>query len=153
MQVELKSGKSLIQKISMKVQKKNLHYATYMITIHFHELKTTNRLQCRHSITALNAWEITGIIHDRMPNCHLVSRTWMTSQLNLACIHKLCGPLMCLAYFLTCYSWVFVKLGTGRHWNYMFVLYMCYVTHPCIVTYIYNSHFDVSMFSIMWVFW
>ena len=25
---------------------------------------------------------------------------WMTSQLNVALIHKLCGSLMCLAYFL-----------------------------------------------------
>ena len=33
----------------------------------------------------------------------------MTSQLNVALIRRLRGSLMCLAYFLTCYLWLFVQ--------------------------------------------
>ena len=41
----------------------------------------------------------SGIIHDRTPDCHRFSWTWMTSQLNVALICKLRGKLMCLIYF------------------------------------------------------
>ena len=45
-----------------------------------------------------------GIIHDCMPNLppsYVGMDAWMTSQLNVALIHKLHGSLMCLALFLT----------------------------------------------------
>ena len=32
----------------------------------------------------------------------------------MALIHKLLGPLMCLAYILTYHLWVFIQPGTGR---------------------------------------
>ena len=52
---------------------------------------------------------------------------WMISQLKVVLVRKLRGLLMFLAYFLTCYPWVFVQPGTGRrpvNWrrNYMSVL-------------------------------
>ena len=49
----------------------------------------------------------------------------MASQLNIALIRKLRGSLLCLAYFLTCYPWVLVQLGTVD-WcrNEVSVLYM-----------------------------
>ena len=52
------------------------------------------------------------IIHDRTPKCRRVSSAWMTSKLNVALVHRLRGPLTCLA-FLTCYPWVFLRPGTG----------------------------------------
>ena len=44
----------------------------------------------------------------RTPDCHPISLAWVhgTSQLKESSIRKLCGSLMCLAYFLTCYPWV-----------------------------------------------
>ena len=52
----------------------------------------------------------------------------MTSQLKVALVPKVRGPLMCLAYFLICYLCVFVQAGTDRRpvdWcrNLMSVLY------------------------------
>ena len=41
----------------------------------------------------------------------------MASQLNVALIYKLCGSLMCLAYFFVCHPWVFVQPGKGRKVN------------------------------------
>ena len=48
---------------------------------------------------------------------------------NVALIRKLRVSLMCLAYFLTCYQWVFEQPDTGRRsvdWyrNQMSVLYL-----------------------------
>ena len=39
---------------------------------------------------------------------------WMTSLLTLACMRKLRGSLMCLAYLLTFYPWKLVLPGTDR---------------------------------------
>ena len=47
--------------------------------------------------------------HNRLPPSFLCMDAWMTSQLNVALNCKLHGSLMCLAYFLTCYLWVFVQ--------------------------------------------
>ena len=63
---------------------------------------------------------IHGRTSDRMHVC-------MTSLLNVALVHKPRWSLMSLAYFWTCYLWVFVEPGTSRrsfHWcrNWMFVL-------------------------------
>ena len=57
------------------------------------------------------------ILHDHAPDCHpsfMGMDAWMTPQLNIALIRKLRGTLMCLAYFLTCYPWVFVQPGIDR---------------------------------------
>ena len=53
------------------------------------------------------------IVHDRT-SCHHISWACVPSKLNVTLICKLCGSLMCLAYFLTCSPWVFVQPGTGR---------------------------------------
>ena len=56
-------------------------------------------------------------MHDRTPDCHtffLGFDACMTSQLNVALIRKLHGPLKCLAYFLDVSFMVFVQPGTGR---------------------------------------
>ena len=54
-----------------------------------------------------------SIVLDRMPDCHQVSWAWMTSELNVALISKLCWPLMCLVYFF----WHDLSMGvcTTRH--------------------------------------
>ena len=39
--------------------------------------------------------------HDRLASSFLDMGAWVTSQLNVALIRKLSGPLMCLAYFLS----------------------------------------------------
>ena len=44
--------------------------------------------------------------HVRLPPSFLGMNAWMTSQLNVALIHKLRGSSICLAYFLTCYPWM-----------------------------------------------
>ena len=41
----------------------------------------------------------------------------MTSQLNVALIHKLRGSLVRLDYFLTCYPWVYVQLVLADVWS------------------------------------
>ena len=51
--------------------------------------------------------------HARLPPCFMGMGARMTSQLNVALMRKLRGPLMCLAYFLTCYPLVFVQPGIG----------------------------------------
>ena len=53
--------------------------------------------------------------HARLSPCFLAMDAWMTSQLNVPLTRMLRGSLMCLAYFLTCYSWVLVQTGTGRN--------------------------------------
>ena len=51
------------------------------------------------------------IKHDCMPDCHTVSWTWMTSQMNVALVLKLRGPLMCLSFF-----WLVIHCSfTTRH--------------------------------------
>ena len=58
-----------------------------------------------------------GIIHDRTTDCQpsfMGMDARMTSQLNVTLILKLRGPFICLAYYLTCYPWMFVLPGTGR---------------------------------------
>ena len=67
--------------------------------------------------------------HARLAPSFLGKDAWMTSQLNVVFHRKLRRLLLCLAYFLTCYSWVFQKTGIGRRpvdWcrNLMSVLYM-----------------------------
>ena len=51
--------------------------------------------------------------HTRLPQRFLGMDALVTSQLNVGLICKLRGSLMCLAYFLTCYPWVFVQPGTA----------------------------------------
>ena len=54
-----------------------------------------------------------GKIRDRMPDCHPVSwamDAWMTSQLNVVLIHKLCESLICMAKKL-----FFMDVYTNRH--------------------------------------
>ena len=58
-----------------------------------------------------------GKIHDRTSDFHpffLGIDTCMTSQLNVALICQLCGPLMCLAYFLDMSCMV---VCTTSHWQ------------------------------------
>ena len=50
----------------------------------------------------------------RLPPGFLAMNAWMTSQLIKALIRKLRGLLMCLAYFWTCFPWVFIQQGTGK---------------------------------------
>ena len=52
--------------------------------------------------------------HARLPQRFLCIDAWMTSQMNVALIHKLLGSLMCLAYFLTCYIWVIEQPVTDK---------------------------------------
>ena len=52
--------------------------------------------------------------HARLPTSFLGMDVSMTSQLNLVLVRKLHGSLMYLAYFSTCYPWVFVQPGTCR---------------------------------------
>ena len=57
--------------------------------------------------------------HDTRPHASLSHSfldmdAWMTSQLNVALIRKLRGSLVCLAYFLTFYPYVFATPGTSR---------------------------------------
>ena len=56
-------------------------------------------------------------LHTRLPPSFLGKDTWMALQVNVASIRKLCWLLMCVAYFLTCYSWVFVQLSTDEDEN------------------------------------
>ena len=60
---------------------------------------------------------VHNTIHNCTPDCHPLFWAWMTSQLKEALNHKLRGSMMSLhvAYFLTCYPWVFVQPGTYRH--------------------------------------
>ena len=52
--------------------------------------------------------------HARLPPSFMVTDAWMTSQLNVALIRKLCGPLKCLAYFFGMLS---MGVCTTRHWQ------------------------------------
>ena len=45
----------------------------------------------------------------------ITSLYWMISKLNVALVCKLRVSLMCLDYFLTYFTWVYVQPGTGRH--------------------------------------
>ena len=49
--------------------------------------------------------------HTRLPITFFGMDAWVTSQLNVALMCKLRESL---AYFLTCYPWVFVQPGIGR---------------------------------------
>ena len=70
---------------------------------------TEKRLQYRHLIpaqldrTSVSAW----LYHHPWIPCQKMTRK-MTSQLNVGSIRKLSRTLICLAYFLTCYPWVFL---------------------------------------------
>ena len=55
-----------------------------------------------------------GILHDRTPDWHPSSWTWITSKLNVDVIESYVEALMCLGYFLTCYPWGLVQPGTAR---------------------------------------
>ena len=60
---------------------------------------------------------IPSRIHDRTPDClpiFLGMDACMTSQLNVALIRMLRGPLKCLAYFL---DMPFMVVCTARHWQ------------------------------------
>ena len=72
-------------------------------------------IQCRYLIPAPNAWaaEHNKRPHARLPPSFLGMDAWMTSQLNVALIHKLRASLMCLVYFLTYHLWVFVQPGSN----------------------------------------
>ena len=50
----------------------------------------------------------------RSPPSFLCMDTWMIPQLSVGLICKLCGSLVCLAYFLMCYPWVSLQQGTDR---------------------------------------
>ena len=54
-----------------------------------------------------------GIIHNRTPDCHPVSWAWMTSQLNIALIHKWQGSLVGLA----CFDMFSMSVCTTRQWQ------------------------------------
>ena len=71
--------------------------------------------------------------HNTRPYARLLSLSflgmgaWLASPMNVALISKLRESLIFLAYFLTCYPFMFVQPGTGRRpddWcrNYMHVL-------------------------------
>ena len=49
----------------------------------------------------------------RLPHSFLGMDAWMNSKLTVVLIRALRGSLVFLAYFLTCYPWVFVQPGTG----------------------------------------
>ena len=56
----------------------------------------------------------SGKIHDRMPDCLTGMGARTTSQLNVALIRKLRGPLMCLTYYFDMLS---MGVCTTRHWQ------------------------------------
>ena len=53
-------------------------------------------------------------LHARLPIIFLCMDAWMTSQLNVALIHKLRGSLMCLDYVFHMLS---MGVCTTRHWQ------------------------------------
>ena len=61
---------------------------------------------------------MTGIIHDLTPDCHSVSKAWisacMTSQLRVALIRKIRDSSICLAYSFDMLS---MGLCTTRHYQ------------------------------------
>ena len=68
-----------------------------------------------------NSWnKCTPGLHNRTPDCHLVSWTWMrphtanTSNVKIALIRKLRGSLICLVYF---FDILFMGVCTARHWQ------------------------------------
>ena len=80
-------------------------------------------IKCQHLIPALNAQQpgqYNTQPHTWLPPSFLGMDAYITSQLNVALICKLHGPLMCLAHVFDMLSihvihpWVFVQPGTGR---------------------------------------
>ena len=72
-------------------------------------------LQCRHLIPTLNTWAAQAY----RPDYHPVS--WGRMQLQVSDLttesrfdSQATWSLICLAYSLTCYPWVFVQPGTDR---------------------------------------
>ena len=99
-------------------------------------LATRTRTARQAAMPAFNSGtKCVGSPPDCHPDCFLAMDAWMTSQLSVALIRKLCGSLICLAlYFSTCYQWVFVQLCTGRrpvNWymNWMSALYYMYILY------------------------
>ena len=79
-------------------------------------MRTLAKVQCRHLISALNAWAPRAYTSPktRLPPSFLRMEARMTSHLSVALIRKLGRSLMCLAYFLTFHSWMFGQPGKGR---------------------------------------
>ena len=108
----------------------------------------------------------TGIIHDRLPDGHPVSWAWMqgfTSQLNIELIHKLRGPLMCLANFSKnvthgCFynqALADVRLtGAGIEYLYCMMSYRknacCFKFHTCCLTFPELSKWMCFVFDDEW---
>ena len=67
-----------------------------------------------HLIPALNAWAALAEHTTARLTAILGMNACMTSNYRHS-FRDLCGALMCLAYFLTYYTWVFVQ--PGRHLN------------------------------------
>ena len=55
-----------------------------------------------------------GLIHAQLPTIFLGMDAWITSQLNIALICKLCVSLMCLTYLFDVLS---MGVCTTRHWQ------------------------------------
>ena len=74
--------------------------------------------------------------HARLPTSFLTMDAGITLQLNEALVLKLCGSLVCLAYFLICHLWVCLNqaledvrsTGAGKIFMYCSLYFALYGT-------------------------
>ena len=77
-------------------------------------INASSTLLCQRIIPAQKGWRIIHDRNARLPPRSLGIGAWMTSQLKVASIRKLCWSLMCLAISFIGYPWLFVQPCTGR---------------------------------------